>query len=165
MLHFSAVLFSGLLAGLFFAYSCSVNPGLGQLPDSAYLQAMQNINRVILNPAFFTCFLGSVLLLALVSLQLWRQPAPSLVLGCSIAALLVNVIGVTGITMLGNVPLNEMLDKVDLAAATPEQLAEYRRMFEQPWNSFHFWRTVASVLSFGLITASVYFGRAVAINT
>jgi uncharacterized membrane protein len=50
--------FSALMAGLFFAYSVSVSPGLGRLPDNAYLPSMQHINRAIQNPLFFVVFFG-----------------------------------------------------------------------------------------------------------
>ena len=58
-------LFTGLIAGLFFAYSFSVVPGLGRLSDEAYLRAMQSINRAIQNPFFFTPFFAALLLLPL----------------------------------------------------------------------------------------------------
>jgi len=44
---------TSLIAGLFYAYSCSVNPGLRRLADKEYLTAMQSINKAILNPVFF----------------------------------------------------------------------------------------------------------------
>ena len=54
---------TGLIAGLFYSYSCSVNPGLAKLPDEGYVAAMQSINREILNPVFFATFIGTLLLL------------------------------------------------------------------------------------------------------
>jgi uncharacterized membrane protein len=47
-----AVILTGLIAGLFFAYACSVNLGLTRLADAEYLKAMQSINGAILNPWF-----------------------------------------------------------------------------------------------------------------
>lgn len=58
---FLTILFSGLVAGLFYAYSCSVNPGLKALSDVEYLIAMQSINRAIQNPYFFCSFMGLLL--------------------------------------------------------------------------------------------------------
>ncbi len=52
-----------LITGLWYAYSCSVNLGLGKLPDSEYLMGMQSINREILNLVFFATFMGTLLLL------------------------------------------------------------------------------------------------------
>src|SRR5690606_25058278 len=58
-----AILSTGLISGLFYAYSVSVNDGLGRLNDASYLRAMQSINRAILNPIFFLTFMGTLLLL------------------------------------------------------------------------------------------------------
>src|SRR5438105_15298485 len=69
---------TALIAGLFYAYSCSVNPGLGRLPDNEYLAAMQSINRAILNPVFFMSFMGTLLLLPLSTYLHYRQPNRSL---------------------------------------------------------------------------------------
>ena len=42
-----------LIAGLFYSFSVSVNPGLHKLSDSEYIKATKSINRAILNPFFF----------------------------------------------------------------------------------------------------------------
>jgi uncharacterized membrane protein len=39
----------GLLAGLFYAYACSVMPGLGQADDRTVVDAMQQIDEAIQN--------------------------------------------------------------------------------------------------------------------
>lgn len=62
LLIITAIL-TALIAGLFYAYSCSVVLGLGKLSDTEYLKAMQNINREILNPLFFSSFMGTTVLL------------------------------------------------------------------------------------------------------
>ena len=49
----------GLLAGLFYAYSVSVVPGLGQADDRTLVDGMQQINEAIENPVFFVGFLGA----------------------------------------------------------------------------------------------------------
>jgi len=56
-------LITGLMAGLFFAWSCSVMPGLARLSDDEFLSSMQSMNRAIQNPLFFCCFFGAALLL------------------------------------------------------------------------------------------------------
>ena len=61
----AAALTMGLLAGLFYAYSVSVMPGLGQADDRTLVDGMQQINDAIENPVFFVSFLGApVLILA-----------------------------------------------------------------------------------------------------
>lgn len=136
------------MAGLFYAYSCSVNPGLGRLPDAAYLAAMQSINRAILNPVFFVGFMGPVLLLPLSTWLLFRegvQPAGWWLLAATVTYLL----GVFGVTAAGNVPLNNALDKVSLDDSAA--LAAHRARFERPWNRLNTVRTLCAVATVTLV--------------
>ncbi len=139
---------AALMAGLFYAYSCSVNPGLGRLPDAAYLAAMQSINRAILNPVFFVGFMGPVLLLPLSTWLLFRegvQPAGWWLLAATVTYLL----GVFGVTAAGNVPLNNALDKVSLDDSAA--LAAHRARFERPWNRLNTVRTLCAVATVTLV--------------
>ena len=158
------VVFEGLFAGLFYAYSCSVNPGLGGLADKAYLESMQSINRAILNPLFFMSFLGALLLLPAGAVLTYSQSRECFVL--MFAAAGIYVVGAFGVTMFGNVPLNNMLDRVDLINASPDVLTSMRADFEKPWNRLHSIRTFFSVVSFILtIVACVkYCARPVFLN-
>ncbi|WP_166179556.1 hypothetical protein [Rubrobacter tropicus] len=56
-----ATLTTGLVAGVFYAYSVSVNLGLAGQPDAGYVATMNAINEKIQNPLFFAGFIGSVL--------------------------------------------------------------------------------------------------------
>ena len=49
---------NGLLAGLFFAFTCAVSPALGRLDDRSYVEAFRSINAVILNGWFLSVFLA-----------------------------------------------------------------------------------------------------------
>ena len=137
----------GLIAGLFYGYSCSVNNGLGKLSDEGYLTAMQSINREILNTVFFSSFIGTLLLLP-ISTWFEYKSGISGTFYLLLAATLLYAIGAFGVTMLGNVPLNEALNKFNIPAATADQLAKQRAMFEGTWNRLHSIRTFASVASF-----------------
>ncbi|MNY71250.1 hypothetical protein D3C86_2095480 [compost metagenome] len=53
--------------------------------------------------------------------------------------------------MLGNVPLNEALDKINLSSSSAQDLAAHRLRFEGPWNRLHAIRTYASIISFVLV--------------
>ena len=138
-----STLSTGLVAGLMYSYSCSINPGLGRLTDIEYLRAMQSINRAILNPVFFMTFMGTLVLLPI---STWLS-YDSARFGYFLAATIVYAVGVFGVTIAGNVPLNEALDKFNIGAASTEQLSLQRSLFEQKWNMFHVIRTVANVLS------------------
>lgn len=147
-LLFLTAISTALVAGLFYAYSCSVNPGLGRLPDAGYLAAMQSINRAILNPVFFASFLGSLVLLPLCS---WVYRGDTSALWYLLAATGMYFGGVFGVTMAGNVPLNNALDKLELSGASAAQLAKYRESFEQRWNRLNLVRTVAAILTLVLV--------------
>jgi len=151
---FVAILLSGLIAGLLYAYSCSINPGLKALSDKEYVHAMQSINEAIQNPIFFLSFVG---LLAVYPLSVYHVYTTPLKLSTylMIIATLVYFFGVFGLTMWRNVPLNELLAKFDISQASPEQIAAIRQRFEGPWNNYHTIRTFASILSFGLTILSV----------
>ena len=141
---------TALIAGLFYAWSCSVIPGLGKLTDANYLLAMQSINREILNPVFFMSFMGTLFLLPLCT---WLQYNPSvpvrfyLLLGATIAY----GAGTFGVTIFGNVPLNNMLDTFHIQAVSAETLSQQRAMFEKPWNQLHAVRTIANVIALVLV--------------
>jgi uncharacterized membrane protein len=148
LLYGSTILLTGLLAGLFYGYSCSVNKGLGNLPDEHYLRAFQSINRAILNPAFFLSFAGSLALLG-ISVLVSHLLGHKVTFYCALGALVIYLLGVAGVTMAGNVPLNEELERMDLSSVSAEAISAMRSKFEYSWNKYHAIRTVASVLSFG----------------
>jgi len=143
VLIITAVL-TALIGGLFYAYSCSVVPGLGKLSDSEYLKAMQNINREILNPVFFMSFMGTAMLLP-VSVFLFRGHQPVFLF--LLLAALAYLIGVFGVTAVGNVPMNDTLDKFDISNSTAESIRQMRDSFENRWNLLNNIRTVFSVIS------------------
>lgn len=141
---------TALIAGLFYAYSCSVNIGLGKLSNEVYINAMQSINREILNPLFFLSFLGTVLLLPISTYLQYRQSATGGFIYLLLATLLY-CIGSFGVTIFGNVPLNDALASFDLKTASAEQILFARQNFERKWNALHAIRTVASVGSLILV--------------
>jgi uncharacterized membrane protein len=141
---------TALIAGFCYAYFCSVNAGLGQLTDNEYLAAMQSINKVVLNPVFFASFMGTLFLLPLSCWLHYRAGASQSFLFL-LAAAFVYAIGVFGVTIFGNVPLNEALARFDLSSASAEALANQRALFEMPWNKLHNIRTFASLVALVLV--------------
>lgn len=153
-LQIIVVLLTGLLAGLFYGYDCSVIGGLGQLHDKNYLLAFQSINKAILNPYFFLSFMGSLILLPLVTFVSYKNGIDTSFYFLLTASVLYTI-GVVGITMLGNVPLNNLLNQVDLLNASENELLALREKFESSWNSLHQWRTYASISTFVLCILSL----------
>lgn len=154
MIHMITVLFSGLIAGLLFSYACSVNLGLHHLGDPEYVKAMQGINIEIQNFYFFTVFMGLLLLLPFstwLSFSITYKAPFYLWLLASI----IYFAGVFGITLFGNVPLNNQMAVINLSTVNSETLSAFRHHFESSWTSYHMIRTVASIISFILTIIAI----------
>ncbi|CAN5831976.1 hypothetical protein BH11BAC7_BH11BAC7_06390 [soil metagenome] len=153
-ISFITILFSGLIAGLLFSYSCSVNSGLKVLPDGVYLKAMQSINAAIQNPYFFLCFMGLLFLFPVYAWLVYaQQDKTSFYFVLAAAAIYFS--GVFAVTVFGNVPLNELLAKFEIASASAADISSMRSDFEAHWNTFHLVRTIAAVISFSLTILTV----------
>lgn len=135
---------SALMAGLFFSWSFSVTPGLARISTPEYLVAFQAMNRAILNPAFLLCFMGTVFLLPLSAYLQYTQPVNPR-FWFLLAASAFYIIGVFGVTMAGNVPLNEMLDGFQIKGASLSAMEEMRDKFESLWNKFNMIRTFCAM--------------------
>jgi uncharacterized membrane protein len=140
---------TALVAGLFYSFSVAVNGGLRRLRNSEYVAAMQSINVVIVRPVFLLTFFGPVFLLpAAAYLQVAPNPARFVLLA---VASVLYIVGAVGVTLIGNVPLNNRLAGLDLGRASEGQVAESRGQFEGPWNRLHTIRTLASIAATFLI--------------
>ena len=137
---------TALMAGLFFAWSCSVTIGIARLPDNGYIAAFQSMNRAILNLVFLACFMGTLLLLPVVTFMHYT-PSPSGRFWFLLAASVLYGLGVFGVTMAFNVPMNETLDKFPLQTASPQEMAALRAWFEGRWNNLNMVRTIAGTLA------------------
>jgi uncharacterized membrane protein len=153
----AATVASGMIAGLFYAYACSVMPALRGADDRTFVDVMQRVNRAIQNGWFSLSFVGSVLAtVAVVLLNLDGDrravllPA-GLALALHIAALVV--------TFGRNIPMNNRLDAGGPAARLADP-ADARRAFEVPWTRFNLLRTLLTLAAFvALCVASVEYGR------
>ena len=56
----AATMTTGLMAGLFYAFACSVMLGLNRTDDRTFVGAMQRINVAILNAWFLVSFVGAL---------------------------------------------------------------------------------------------------------
>jgi len=154
ILQIATVLLTGLLAGLFYGYACSVNKALGSLPGKEYLSAFKAINQAIQNPVFFLSFMGSIIALIITTVYSYKlhQGAAFYLL---LLALIIYAVGVFGVTVLGNIPLNERLAAFPVTTASDDEIARMRKVFENPWNAYHNVRTLAAVVSFCLTIISM----------
>ncbi len=144
---------TGLAAGLLYGWLVSVIPGTRRVSDRTYVETMQSINLAIINPAFVVVyFLSPVLLAAAAAWQVQiGNHRRALLLGVAAGVYLV---GVVGVTVGGNVPLNNELDRFDAVRSTDQQVVDRRRAYETRWNTWHVVRTLSSVAAFALAAAA-----------
>jgi uncharacterized membrane protein len=141
-----ATLTTGLVAGVFYAYSVSVDPGLAAQSDASYVATMQEINERIQNPLFFASFIGAVLfLLAALVVHLPRLRSSRFLL-ISLACLLY-IGGGFLLTAFINVPMNNQLATVD-PEAPALVLSRAREAYEDPWDFWNGVRTIFSTMAF-----------------
>ena len=123
--------------------------GLHRLIDFEYVKAVQSINTFIQIPFFIVSFIGPVLLLPLATFL--QKDTNSMQFVLLLASSVLYTAGSFGLTMLGNVPLNQRLAKFDVTKASGHEIAQVREKFEKPWNRLHTIRTVASIAATVLI--------------
>ena len=119
---------SGLLAGLYWAFSVAVVPALAREPDPAAAAVMQRVNQVVLRPAFLVVFAGTPLvgLVAAVLALLDGGPALPWVLAGTALQVLASFV----LTATYHVPRNTRLDAVD--PTSPEGQG-YWRTYVREW--------------------------------
>lgn len=150
---FLATFLTGLMAGIFFTWTNAVTPGIGKLSDLEYLSALQSMNRVILNPAFYIAFFGPVILLPLATMLNYYSN-PGIIFKLLILAAIFYLLGVFLVTVIGNIPLNNLLDKSKLESISLGDAKILRAAIEKKWNNFNLIRSITSAISFLLLTVS-----------
>ncbi len=134
-----AALGSALIAGLLFAFSTVVMPALAQVAPREGADVMQRINRVILNPLFLGTFLGTALATLLLLWAAAVAPSPAVrafLLGGSFLYL----VGTFSVTVVFNVPMNNVLDSLDVASDDAQQ---YWIRYQSRWTAWNHVRTIA----------------------
>lgn len=131
----------GLVAGVFFAFSTFVMSALGRLQPAQGIAAMQAINITVINPLFMGVFMGtaaSCLALGFPAISRWNQPGATLLLaGC-----LLYLVGTFGVTIGGNVPLNDALAAVKPGSSDGAQIWAH---YLTNWTLWNHVRTVAAL--------------------
>ncbi|MCV4232731.1 DUF1772 domain-containing protein [Virgibacillus sp. LDC1] len=131
---------SGLIAGLFFAFSSFIMTALARIPNEQGINAMQSINATILNPTFGALFTGTALtsiVLAVLSLMRWGEPGSLYLLTASLLYLAGFLV-----TMAFNVPLNDALAAFDPGSSAGGEVWNNYLKRWLPWNHV---RTITSL--------------------
>ncbi|MBB3384809.1 MULTISPECIES: anthrone oxygenase family protein [Rhizobium] len=138
-----AALSSGLLAGVYFAFSTFIMQAFARLPVDQGIAAMQSINTTIVRSPFIVLFLLTAALsifIAVMAILYWRGGTSVLMLTGAALYIVASFLS----TMVFNVPLNDALDKVDGHSAESVQLWS---TYISDWTRWNHVRTVASLLA------------------
>jgi uncharacterized membrane protein len=147
-----AALGAGLIAGFFLAFSICVMAALGRLPPKDGIAAMQSINVVVLNWMFLGVFFGTGLLaLILAAASLLAGPAPGAL--SALSGCVIYVLGVIGVTIAFNVPLNDRLARA--APDSPEGASLWQHYLAR-WTAWNHVRTAASAFAMVLFVAALW---------
>jgi uncharacterized protein (TIGR02246 family) len=137
---------SGLVGGIFFAFSNFVMKALARVPPAQGVAAMQSINVVVLNRWFFAVFFGTAvccLALAISSFVRWQKPGA----GYLLAGSLLYLIGTILVTIACNVPLNDALAAVDPSNADAGRVWTN---YLKNWTAWNHVRTIAALAAAAL---------------
>ena len=143
-LHLTLLLFcavgSGLIGGVFYAFSTFVMKALARLPAREAVAAMNAINVAVINPLFLGVFLGTAVLCAAAAVAAILRPETGA--AWALTGSLLYVAGSFLVTMSFNVPLNNLLARI-----TPEdpRLEDHWARYRSRWTAWNHLRTAASL--------------------
>ena len=141
---------SGLVAGVFFAFSTFVMRSLAKLPAPMGIAAMQSINVYAPNPLFMLALFGTAgtsVAAAVVAIADWGEPYAVYTV-IAAAVYLVSVV----LTMVYHVPRNNALDKLE--PNDPSAVAHWERYVAE-WTAANHIRTIAPLAAAILFTLAL----------
>jgi uncharacterized membrane protein len=142
-----ATFLCSLVAGFLFAFAAVIMPGIRSLDAGGFIRAFQVIDRVIQNnqPLFVLMWVGSVLSLiaaGVLGLTTLRGADRLLI----IVAVAVYLLCVQLPTITINIPLNNMLQKLEPGSMDEATRKRSREAFELRWNRWNIRRTACASL-------------------
>ena len=134
---YAALVTTGLMAGIYLAFSIAVLPGIAGNHDNTFVTSMRVMNAAILNPVFGLVF-GGPLVFGVLAIATQLPDGEAISSTAAALSLYVATLVITGVV---NVPLNNRLDSTE----PPE---DARALFERTWVRWNVVRTVVCILSF-----------------
>ena len=151
LLHFAilaAALGSGLISGVFFAFSTFIMRALARLEPAEGIAAMQAINITVITPWFIGIFVGLgplCLTLGGWALLNWGDPRSAFVFaGC-----VLYLVGTLLETIVFHIPMNDAL-----AVVKPDDTGaeEHWQRYVTRWTAWNHMRTIAALLAAAAFT-------------
>ena len=145
-----AALGSGLMAGVFWAFSNFVMPALSRLPAPQAVSAMQSINRVVLNRRFLGVLLGTGAA-CLLAASVWGEGSRASA-WLRLAGAASYLIGTIAVTKLCHVPRNLALAR---GPADSSEAAQVWSNFARGWSVWNHVRGAAALMAALLLTLAL----------
>lgn len=147
---FFLALWSAVIGGVFSAFSEFIMSALLRTTPAGGIEAMQHINRTVIK----TQFVAGILLIAPLSV-LFAFYSLTVFEGAALTTLILAPIvylpTVFLMTIFGNVPMNNKLDRVDHAST---EAKVYWSKYVRDWTRLNHARSLGSVLTAGLYIAA-----------
>lgn len=138
-----AAISSGIMAGVYFAFSCFIMQAFNKLSVSQAVAAMNVINVTIVRSVFMPLFFGSTiasLLLIVAAVFYWNETASALIMFAG----MVYFIGMFACTVIFNVPLNNRLASLE---ADDKNLTQVWEDYFNNWTNWNHLRAVSSLVT------------------
>lgn len=142
---------TGLVGGIFFAFSTFIMRALDRIPPEQGIAAMQAINVTVLNPWFFSAFFGTGLICIATGFLAWGNASGSY-RACLLAGCALYLAGTILVTVAANVPWNDQLAAAGTGADAVELWARYLSV----WTWWNHVRTAASLAACGLFAIALW---------
>ena len=142
-----SALLCALVAGFLFAFAVVIMPGIKILDDAAFLRVFQVIDSVIQKgqPLFILAWVGSALaLMATAFMGIWSLSGANRALLIAAAVLYIGCVQLP--TVVVNIPLNNTVQRLDVAAMDAPARSRARADFEAPWNRWNVFRTACAII-------------------
>ncbi len=139
-------LWNALVAGVFKAFSEFIMSGLLLAKPASGIESMQQINRTVLRTEFVAALISIAVFSCLFTLYALVEFEGASLIVIALAAV-VYVPSVFIMTLKGNVPMNQRLDKLDYQSANAES---YWSEYVVRWTKLNHIRTLGSILTAGL---------------
>jgi uncharacterized membrane protein len=144
------IILTGLMAGIYLAFSAVIMKSLNELPALHAAQAMNKINDVIVNTIFLPIFFGSTLWhagLIVWSFADWQTGTSGLI----ILSAFIYIVGMFLVTAFGNVPMN---NKLKASESNEALLVDYWKKYQHSWTRLNHIRTLSCTVACAFLIAS-----------
>ena len=147
----AAAIYCWLVAGVFLAFSDFIMKSLGAIPPDQAMRAMQSINILVFRSIFMVgLFAVSAASLMFIAMGVFNGGSGS---GLLAAAGVIYLVSVMGVTMAGNVPLNNELAILDPASIDAAQVWQ---RYLNVWVNWNHVRTLGAAAAALLMTFATF---------